>query len=208
MATFRGAEGACVALVDLLTDAAVPTNPGGFPNLVSFELISADGIGDIDLGAGILPYRISVNGTYRRPAGRRGETGEAQISKLPIDVAVAIIVAADAVETKLALAGWIMRTIEDHPLLPVGLLNRGTTGSFFTGEAVEVTLDQVPHEELLHLWEVFSEPKFTPIMLPYTLRNIALESTLTVSEHAEVQERLFRYGFVDLGDDAANRVAS
>lgn len=190
MATFRGIEGACAGLVALLEDAI----GSGFPTAASVDLISADEIGDLPTGVGVLPYRVTINGTYRRPAGTRAPGGERRITKLPVDVSVAILVTADTVSTKLALAGWTMRALEDHPVLPHGLLNRDASSAFSAGESVEVTPEQVPHEELLHLWEVFGQQPFDPLLLPYALRNIGIESELTTNEYDAVQERLLRFG--------------
>lgn len=195
MASFRGIEGACAGLVSLLEDAI----GAGFPAAASVDLIEASSIEELTTGIGILPYRVTVNGTYRRPGGTLTSTGGRRLTKLPVDVSIVIVIVAESVAAKLALAGWTMRTLEDHPVLPHGLLNRDSSAAFDAGESVEITPEHVPHEELLHLWEVFGQTRFDPMMLPYALRNIGLETDLTLNEYAAVQERLLRFGSLTEG---------
>ena len=199
MATYRAIEAASSAIVGLLDDAFQATDFA----LDEPEFLVIDG-GDfadgLPTGAGIFVYRIQVNGARRHPSGRADVvTGRRDLPQLPVDVHLLVVVSAADPGTKLALTGWIMRKLEDHPVLPAGLLNRdaGDTPIFRTDETVEITFDDVSHEELLHLWEVLGAAKYDVVMLPYVLPNLHIESSVDMAEAREVQERLGRYGTLE-----------
>jgi hypothetical protein len=178
----------------MLDDIAASASSAGFGTAVDFEVISASQIADIRTGAGILPYRVVVNGTYRHPRGNHTPEGNERLPKLPVDLHFLVVVAAVNQATKLSLVGWVMRTLEDHPVIPVGLLNRDVD-AFDLDEVVEIAFDDVPHEELLHLWEATtSQPSFDALAVPYVARSINIESVLDQQSYSEVQERLHRYG--------------
>ena len=196
MATYRAIEAAASALANLLEDAFRPEDFGG--DDLDFTVIDGGGFADsLPKGAGIFVYRVTINGSRRHPSGRADVvTGRRDLPQLPVDVHLLVVVSAPNATTKLALTGWIMRKLEDHPVLPAGLLNRdaGAKPVFRTDETVEVSMDDVSHEELLHLWEVLGAAKYDVVMLPYVLPNLVIESSVDVSEAREVQERLARYG--------------
>jgi hypothetical protein len=193
MATHRALEAICSAIVTLLDDTAAADSNLGFDAGADFAVLAADDLSGMRAGAGILPYRITVNGTYRHPQGTRADDGRRHLPRLPVDLHYLVLVGIPPQETRLSLATWIMRTLEDHPVLPVGLLNRHTD-AFSLDETVEVTFDDVPHEELLHLWEVLGRASYDALVLPYVTRSVLIESAVDRREHTEVQERLSRYG--------------
>ncbi|WP_110240075.1 Pvc16 family protein [Nocardioides gilvus] len=197
MATYRAVEAASAAVVGLLDDTFDETD---FAEEIEFEVIDGgDFASGLPSGAGIFAYRIEINGTRRHPSGRIDPTGQRELSKLPVDVHLLVVVSVADARTKLALTGWIMRTLEDHPVLPSALLNRdaGEEPVFRPDETVEVAADHVTHEELLHLWEVLGAAKFDVVLLTYVLRNVLIESNRSISEAAEVQERLTRFGHLE-----------
>jgi hypothetical protein len=193
MATHRALEAICSAIATLLDDTAAADSSLGFGASVDFDVLSADDLSGMRSGAGILPYRITVNGIYRHPQGSSSGNGRRRLPRLPLDLHYLILVGISPQETRLSLATWIMRTLEDQPQLPVGLLNRDTD-AFSLDETVEVSFDDVPHEEVLHLWEVIGRPSYDALVLPYVTRSVLIESAVDRREHTEVQERLSRYG--------------
>ncbi|GAA2124603.1 Pvc16 family protein [Nocardioides bigeumensis] len=198
MATYRAIEAASSAIASLLDDTFVPDDFSG--DELEFVVIDGSDFADgLPSGAGIFVYRIEVDGVRRHPSGRVDPGGRRDLPKLPVDVHLLVVVSAADAGTKLALTGWIMRKLEDHPVLPPGLLNReaGDEPVFRNDETVELTVDDVSHEELLHLWEVLGAAKFDVVLLPYVLPNLLLESTLSVTEAAAVQERLARFGHLE-----------
>ena len=195
MATFRAIEAAGAAIAGLLDDTFVADAFSG-EDLEFLVIDGGDFDGGLPSGAGIFVYRIQVNGGRRHPSGNVDLTGKRDLPKLPVDVHLLIVVSVGNSGTKLALAGWIMRKLEDYPVLPSGLLNRGAGDDpvFGIDETVEVNFEHVSHEELLHLWEVLGAAKFDVVLLPYVLPNLLIESTVSRTEAAAVQERLARYG--------------
>lgn len=198
MATYRAIEAASSAIAALLDDTFEPDDFSG----EDLDFVVIDG-GDfaegLPTGAGVFVYRIEVDGARRHPSGRLDPAGRRELPKLPVDVHLLVAVSAADAGTKLALTGWIMRKLEDHPVLPPGLLNReaGDDPVFRADETVELTVDEVSHEELLHLWEVLGAARFDVVLLPYRLPNLLIESSLSVTEAAAVQERLTRFGHLE-----------
>jgi hypothetical protein len=173
MATTRALEAVASAVAALLDDAAAQPAPVGFESLVDISVISPSEIGAIGDGAGVLPYRIEVNRNYPHRPDPVLNGGERQ--QLAVDLRFLVLVGAAETTTKLSLVGWIMRTLEDFPVLPLGLLNQD--GEVFAqNESVTILVDEVPHEEILHLWEALARPRYDAIVLPYVATNIALES--------------------------------
>ena len=88
------------------------------------------------------------------------------------------------------LAGWIMRTLEDNPILPAGLLNAVEPAIFRNDETVEICLAELRTEDLLRIWDVLGLNIYQ-LSVPYVARIINIESqqpTVTVSD-VLVQER-------------------
>lgn len=196
MATYRAIEAAGSAIAALLGDA-FDGDAFGTDDL-DFEVVDGSDFADgLPTGAGVFVYRVEVNGSRRHPSGRTDVvTGRRDLPQLPVDVRLLVAVSAPDPSTKLALTGWVMRKLEDHPVLPPGLLNRdaGDAPVFRPDETVEVAFDDVSHEELLHLYEVLGAAKYDVVLLPYVLPNLHIESSVEVTEAGEVQERLMRHG--------------
>lgn len=193
MATTRALAATCNAVATLLDDTAAQPAPLGFPLAIDVDVVASSTIGSVSTGVGILPYRVEVCGTSRHPRGRARPDGTQPMDQLPVNVRFLVLVNAEDSDTKLNLAGWVLRTIEDHPVVPLALLNQN--GEVFgLDETVEVVVDDLPHEELLHLWEALAQPRYDAVALPYVARNMTLESPLDARTHREVQERLYRFG--------------
>ena len=193
MATTRALQAVVTAVATLLDDAAAQPAPLGFESSVDIDVASSSDIATIGEGAGVLPYRVEVNSTYRHPLGRPAPDGTRQLDRLPVDLRFLVVVVALDTTTRLSLAGWVMRKLEDHPVIPLGLLNQD--GDVFAlDEAVDVWPDELTHEEILRLWEVLGQSQYDAIPLPYVARNINIESQLDLKTYREVQERLNRFG--------------
>lgn len=191
MATFRGVEGACHALVELLRDNYVP---GDFPNHnLEFKVLAVAELGSEGPTAGVTValYRITLNEADRTPPGRRTDDGGRFRSQLPLDLHVLLTVWGQDASLQQAIAGWMMRVMEDHPVLPAGLLNRRTDGVFRPDEAAEVSVGQLATEDLLQLWDIVQNG--FQLSVPYQVRNVRIESEREVVSGAPVQDRIQRY---------------
>jgi uncharacterized protein DUF4255 len=192
MATTRGIEATAEAIRSLLRDRYVPAD---FSQPLEFEVFQqADFLEPpFATGASVFVHRATINGTARHPRGRVRDDGRKEPPKLPVDAHLLLTAWGKTAGLQLAVLGWAMRVLEDHPILPQGLLNRGTGDVFFPGEAVEVGVDDMPNDELLHLWELLAPQAFQP-SVPYIARTIFLESDRIEPDSPPVQERVGRYG--------------
>ena len=86
-----------------------------------------------------------------------------------------------------------MRTLEDHRVLPSGLLNRITPGVFRDDEALEILPADLITEDLLHLWELLGSGHYQ-LSVPYVARNLRIESQRGLVTAAPVQDRITDYG--------------
>ena len=86
MATHRGIEATCQAVVGLLRDNY---DPVAFNRDLDFEVLSTGGFtGGLTAGVSVFLYRIMVNDAHRTPPGRRTDTGELTQTQLPLDLHV------------------------------------------------------------------------------------------------------------------------
>lgn len=194
MATQRGIEVACQAVVELLRDNYVPA---AFNRPLDFQVLSSGGFAQApDAGVTLFLYRLVVNEAHRTPPGRRGDDGQRRHSQLPLDAHLILTAWAPQPSLQQSIAGWMMRTMDDHRVIPHGLLDRLTPGVFREDEAVEVVLGDIVTEDLLHLWELLGSDNYE-ISVPYVLRNIRIESERELVGAAPVQERIADYGVVD-----------
>ena len=191
MARYRAYEAVCQSVADLLNDNYAPAD---FSPTLEFDVFS---VGDfkngLTAGVSVFLYRATVNGSLRMPPGRLAPNGDRAIPRLPIDLHLVLTVWAAQASTQHAIAGWTMRTLEDYPILPPGLLNRAVADTFDPDESVELAIDDLPTEDLLQLWELIG-PDSYQLSIPYRARNIRLDSELSESAYDPVQDRLHRYG--------------
>ena len=142
-------------------------------------------------GASLFLYRITVNGTYRSPTGAREPDGRRRLSKLPLDLHYLITMWARDATLQHRIAGWLMRLLEDTPVLPFGLLDAAAPGVFREGETVELVPDELTNEDLFRIWEILIPEKGLELSLPYVVRNVWIESEQATTVGAPVQERRF-----------------
>ena len=194
MATYRGIEAACQAVVELLRDNYDPT---AFNRDLEFRVLSTGSFnGGLTAGVSVFLYRVMVNDTHRTPPGRRGGAGEPLQTQLPLDAHFILTTWASEASLQQAILGWMMRTMDDHRVLPPGLLNRLTPGVFRDDETVEVLVGEMVTEDLLHLWELLGSGTYQ-LSVPYVARNVRIESSRELVAAAPVQERITDYGRLD-----------
>ncbi|ETT24101.1 hypothetical protein RAJCM14343_1505 [Rhodococcus aetherivorans] len=194
MATYRGIEAACHAVVELLRDNY---DPAAFNRDLEFRVLSTGGFnGGLTAGVSVFLYRVMLNDSHRTPPGRRDVNGETQQPQLPLDAHFVLTTWAPEASLQQAILGWMMRTMDDHRVLPPGLLNRLSPGVFRDDETVEVLVGELVTEDLLHLWELLGSGTYQ-LSVPYTARNIRIESSRELITAAPVQERITDYQCLD-----------
>jgi hypothetical protein len=110
----------------------------------------------------------------------------------PMKTGVSLFPWANDASLEQVILGWMMRTIEDTPILPAGLLNTLTAGVFEAGETIEIVAGQLSNEEMFRIWDVL--PNDYQISVPYTARIVRIDSELDQREDKLVLTRKLDYG--------------
>lgn len=197
MADYRGIEGVTEALIQLLRlnyDSAYFDGHG-----LQVEPYVARHFGEpMTAGVSMFLYRVTVEGVHRTPAGRRLPDGRRYPSLLPLDLHYLLTVWAQDATLQHRILGWAMRTLEDTPILPHGLLESAAPGVFQPDETVEVVAGELGNEDLFRIWETLGQNVSYRLSVPYIARNIRVASQEPEPiTGAGMQERLLRYGVVD-----------
>ena len=187
MADYRAIKGVSEAVIYLLRSSYRPED---FNNELEFRIFtSKDFASPMSNGVSLFAYRIYPNGVHRTPPGRLDRHGMQLQTQLPVDLHFLPTVWGKDYSLQLTLAGWIMRTLEDHPILPAGLLNAVEPGVFRNDETVDISLAELRTEDLLRIWEVLGLNLYQ-LSIPYVARIIQIESSRTSMDESEpVQER-------------------
>src|SRR5580698_8308535 len=77
----------------------------------------------MDEGVSLLLYRIYHHGSPRTTLGRMQPNGQRDRTKLPLELHFMLTAWAKQASLQHEIAGWMMRTLEDNPVLYPGLLN-------------------------------------------------------------------------------------
>lgn len=158
-----------------------------------FDLVQANDLRDpMAEGIGLYLYRVTIDGTLRNVSARIAPDGRRMAPPLPVDLHYLLIpYARDAVKQQ-RLLGWSMRTLDDTPILPAGLLNRSgpEADTFWPEETVELVYEPLTLSDMNTIWDPF-KPN-VQLAAGYVARNILLESTLETGEGAPVQVREFQ----------------
>jgi hypothetical protein len=193
MATTEAVSAVCETIARLLTTSA--TEDGlDIPN-VSFQVYSSQDFTATDRrvrsGASIFLYRVLPNLSHRTPAGRLLSNGTRQIHRLPLDLHLIVTIWGNTADTQARLVGWVLRTLEDYPVIPASTLNGGRAGVFQEeDESVELLLSEIDSEELLQLWDVLGNGDLQyQVSIPYLVRNVQIDSQRVREAGEPVQVR-------------------
>ena len=136
-------------------------------------------------------YRVVVNGNYRIPAGQIAPDGTRSPARLPLDLHFILTAWANEPSMQYDIAGWMMRVIEDTPILPGPFLNQNVPDTFGVSESVELVVDELESEDLFLLWERLGPNAAYQLSIPYVARNVWIDSMLTAGEGKQVLQRRF-----------------
>jgi hypothetical protein len=188
MADYRALEGVSRAVVHLLR---LSYRPDDFGVTLSFDAYGPGNFGDpMQAGVSVFGYRVTVNGNHRMPPGRILPGGGREQSRIRVDIHLLLTVWAQESNMQLRVAGWLMRLLENYSILPFALLEAASPGVFSPDETVEMLVDDLATEDLLHLWEAMSDTGYQ-LSIPYLARNVSIETRRLVGEGPPMQERLF-----------------
>ncbi len=153
-------------------------------------------------GASLFMYRVFCNGTFRIPPGRVDPDGNKRDTELPLELHFLITLWGGEASQQYTLAGWIMRTLEDTPILPASILNSVVPGVFREDESVDILLADLSTEDLFRIWEVIGNDAYQ-LSIPYVARIIHIESEHGLEEAGPVQLRRQRMAVLPGPENAA-----
>ncbi|MGD1094912.1 MAG: DUF4255 domain-containing protein [Bryobacteraceae bacterium] len=191
MATVSAVAATTEAIIRLLRSSF---NPADFNNTpLNFQVYVADDfLNPMDEGVSLLLYRIYHDGTNRTPPGRLQTNGQRGRSKLPVELHFLLTAWAKTASLQHEIAGWMMRTLEDNPILFPSLLNTYKPDVFYPEETVEICLAQLSVEDMFNIWDVIIRHVYQ-LSVPYVARVVQLESTLSNISGVPVHDRYFDY---------------
>jgi len=193
MGTFQAIAATGQAMLGLLSDA-VPRDQ--FPN-AQFELYQMSNFQQpMEEGISLFLYRIAANTSRRNLPPTTGPDGRRFRPPIPLDLYYIATAWAPTAVRQQRLLGWTIRMFEDVPILPTGLLNNyGPEPEIFKqGETVEVVLDSLTLQDLNNIWGVSKSS--LQLSIGYVARMLHIQSSMAITEYAEVQTREFGVGKV------------
>jgi hypothetical protein len=141
-------------------------------------------------GVSLFLYRIFPNSVLRTPSGQSGADGQLFRTQLPLDLHFLLTAWASEASLQYTIAGWMMRELEDIPILPIGLLNQHYPDLFHEDETITVTPVELTTEELFRIWDVIVNHAYQ-ISVPYVARVIKIDSKrLRSGTGRPIQERV------------------
>ena len=193
MGTFQAIAATGQAMLGLLSDA-VPRDQ--FPN-AQFELYQMSNFQQpMEEGISLFLYRIAANTSRRNLPPTTGPDGRRFRPPIPLDLYYIATAWAPTAVRQQRLLGWTIRMFEDVPILPTGLLNNyGPEPEIFRqGETVEIALDSLTLQDLNNFWGVSKSS--LQLSVGYVARMLHIQSSMPITEYAEVQTREFGVGKV------------
>jgi hypothetical protein len=191
LGTFQAIAATGQAMLGLLSDA-VPRDQ--FPN-AQFELYQMSNFQQpMEEGISLFLYRIAANQSRRNLPPTVGPDGRRFRPPIPVDLYYIATAWAPSAVRQQRLLGWAIRMFEDVPILPTGLLNNyGPEPEIFQqGETVEIILDSLNLQDLNNFWGVSKAS--LQLSVGYVARMLHIQSSMPITEYAEVQTREFGVG--------------
>jgi hypothetical protein len=188
MATFHAIAATSHALLRLLEDACPRTV---FP-AAQFDFLPLDeNAKPISEGITLHLLRVAANTARRNSASRPQPDGKKYRPLLNLDLYYLLTPWASNADMQQRLLGWAMRTLEDTPLLPPGLLNAfgPEAETFHADEGVELVLDTLALPDLSIIWDQI-RPK-VGLSVSYIARMVPIESKVATVVAPDVQTRRF-----------------
>jgi len=174
MADFRSIAAVSEGVLQLLRSNYVPDE---FNQELEFKVFTArDFANPLSAGVSLFLYRVVPNGMHRTPPGPQAVDGSVSETLLPVDLHFMLTVWGGEASLQHLIAGWMMRTIEDHPIFPAALLNAAVPDSFEPDETVEICLAELTNEDLLRMWDTLVQNVYQ-LSVPYVARIVRIRST-------------------------------
>jgi len=201
MADFRAVAAVSEAILQLLRSNYREED---FNQELQFRVFTAQDFSDPpSAGVSLFVYRLIPCTTARTPPGPLTLDGRRSDTVLPLDIHFMLTVWGGQASLQHAIAGWMMRLLEDHPSFAAGLLNTVISGSFRPSEVVEVTLAELSNEDLLRMWETLVQNIYQ-LSIPYIARGVRIETITRRQEGGGmVEERRLDMGVLESAEGGA-----
>jgi hypothetical protein len=185
MATYPAIAATSEAILGLLQSAAVGSEFDGV-TFAHYQSGSFDS--PMDNGISLYLYRVTVNSNRNLPA-RLAQDGRRYRPPIPLDVHFLVTAWAETAIRQQRMLGFAIRTIEDTPILPAGVLNQHSPepNVFRPEESVELVYEIVTVQDIGYIWDV-AQTKEQP-SATYVARMVTIESTVAIEEAGPVQTR-------------------
>lgn len=170
MANHLAVAATCEAVLQLLRMHYQPQQFGQV-DLEFRTYLPQDFTSPMQAGVSLFLYRIELNGAYRNQPGRGGR----QRSSLPLELHFLLTAWAKEATLQATIAGWMMRCLEETPVLTASLLNAVWSATFRSDETVEVVPADMPVQDQVHLMGRLSETGY-PLSVPYLARLIYIDT--------------------------------
>jgi hypothetical protein len=179
LATYRSIEATCQGVVELLR-ADQPDDLSAEPLQIT-EVTRDELVAGQPAGVTLFLHRISYEDAIRTPEPRRLPDGRPQRPRLSVQLHFLLTPWGPTASLQHLLAGWMVRVMANHPVLPPALLNRRYAGApvFGPDETVELAPAALAAAELYRLWDSVG-PGTYQLSVPYLARGIDIEPTRTL----------------------------
>ena len=196
MASFRAIAVTGNTIRNLLAEACSPEK---FPG-AQFELFQTANLVSppfTDLGVSIYLYRVAYNQARRNLPPRKQLNGQRFRPSMPLDLHFLITAWARKPEQQWSLLAWAMRTLEDAPVLPAGLLNQNAGSDlhgapwhvFKEDESVELIGETLSLQDTVSVWEIAKHNQQPSASI--VARSVIIDSDIEMPEAERVQTRVF-----------------
>lgn len=174
MAKHQAIAAVCNTIVRHLESQSTPQDFAG--DRLQFKVFQAqDFARPMKAGISLFLYRITQNSvSSNRPPGRLNPDGIRQKPPLPLDLHFLLTAWAKNANLQQKIAGWMLRKLEDTPILNASLLNQRYPGVFQSDESVEVLLEPLSAQELFGFWEGITRSTYQ-ISVAYLARRVCIE---------------------------------
>jgi hypothetical protein len=195
MAGFSAISATSEAVLGLLQSASV----GGEFDGVEFAHYQSTDLGSpMTDGLSLYLYRITVNANRNLPPQLRAD-GVRYRPPLPLDLHYLVTAWAETAPRQQRMLGFAIRTLEDTPILPAGVLNQHSPEPdvFRSHETVELVFESVSVQDYSDIWDV-AQTKEQP-SATYVARMVEIESDVSLDGGGLVQTRAFEYAQAESG---------
>jgi hypothetical protein len=192
MATYPAIGATSEAILGLLQSAAVG---GEFDGVTFAHYQAGDLASPMTEGVSLYLYRVTVSANRNLPP-QLGPDGRRYRPPIPLDLHFLVTAWAETAVRQQRLLGFAIRTLEDTPILPAGVLNQHSPepNVFRPEETVELVFESVTVQDFGYIWDV-AQTKEQP-SATYVARMVEIESPVSVDDAGLVQTRALEYAQV------------